>query len=62
MTLYAELFLAEYDHLADLSFLDSLFIIGGILARRLSPRGCRCHKDGEDLVSKWHARATLGCI
>ena len=26
-----------------LFFLDSLCIIGGILARRLFPRGCRCH-------------------
>ena len=62
MTLCAELLLAEYDHLADFSFLDSLCIIGGILARRLCPRGCRCHKDGEDIVSCWHARATPGCI
>ena len=62
MTLYAELLLAEYDHLADLFFLDSLSIIGGILARRLSPRGCRCHKDGEDLVLYWHAREIPGCI
>ena len=37
-----------FDHFADLFFLDSSKIIGGTLARRLSPRGCRCHKDGED--------------
>ena len=26
------------------------------------PRGCRCHKDGEDLVLCWHAREIPGCI
>ena len=35
MTLCAELLLAGCDHLADLFFLDSLCIVGGILARRL---------------------------
>ena len=62
MMLCAELLLAEYDHLADLFFLDSLCIIGGTLALRLFPRGCRCHKDGEDLVLCWHAREIPGCI